>query len=38
MSNALLKKHNLRPKKSLGQNFLTDPKHLRKIIQAAELS
>ncbi len=38
MSNALLKKYNLHPKKRLGQNFLTDPNHLRKIIQAADLS
>jgi len=34
----LLKKYNIRPKKGLGQNFLTDPNHLRKIIEAAELS
>ena len=38
MSHALLKKYNLHPKKGLGQNFLTDPNHLRKIIQAADLS
>ncbi len=34
----LLQKYNLRPKKGLGQNFLTDPNHLRKIIAAAELT
>jgi len=38
MSKALLKKYNLHPKKGLGQNFLIDPNHLRKIIQAADLS
>lgn len=35
---ALLHKYNLFPKKGLGQNFLTDPHHLGKIIEAAELS
>jgi 16S rRNA (adenine1518-N6/adenine1519-N6)-dimethyltransferase len=34
----LLKKYNLRPRKGLGQNFLTDPFHLAKIIEAAELT
>ena len=34
----LLKKYNLRPRKGLGQNFLSDPYHLSKIIEAAELS
>jgi len=34
----LLKKYALSPKKSLGQNFLTDPNHRRKIIAAAELT
>ncbi len=34
----LLQKYNLRPKKGLGQNFLTDPNHLRKIVAAAELT
>ncbi len=34
----LLNKYNLFPKKGLGQNFLTDPHHLGKIIEAAELS
>jgi 16S rRNA (adenine1518-N6/adenine1519-N6)-dimethyltransferase len=34
----LLKKHNLHPKKGLGQNFLTDPVHLQKIIEAADLT
>jgi 16S rRNA (adenine1518-N6/adenine1519-N6)-dimethyltransferase len=35
---ALLKKYNLRPRKALGQNFLTDPVHLAKIINVAELT
>jgi 16S rRNA (adenine1518-N6/adenine1519-N6)-dimethyltransferase len=35
---ALLKKHGLRPRKSLGQNFLQDPAALEKIIHAAEIS
>ena len=35
---ALLKKHHLRPRKSLGQNFLQDPAALQKIIDAAEIS
>lgn len=35
---ALLKKYKLFPKKGLGQNFLTDPHHLQKIVEAAELS
>ena len=35
---ALLKKYELQPKKGLGQNFLVDPNHLRKIIAAAQLS
>ena len=34
----LLKKYNLRPRKSLGQNFLADPFHLAKIVEAAELT
>jgi 16S rRNA (adenine1518-N6/adenine1519-N6)-dimethyltransferase len=34
----LLKKYNIRPKKSLGQNFLADENHLRKIVAAANLS
>jgi 16S rRNA (adenine1518-N6/adenine1519-N6)-dimethyltransferase len=34
---ALLKKHNLRPDKNLGQNFLTDPGILDKIVAAAEV-
>lgn len=33
----LLRRYGLRPKKRLGQNFLTDAASLRKIIQAAEL-
>ena len=32
---AILKSHNLRPDKSLGQNFLTDPNILEKIVQIA---
>jgi 16S rRNA (adenine1518-N6/adenine1519-N6)-dimethyltransferase len=35
---ALLKKYNLHPRKSLGQNFLVDPFHLGKIVEAAELT
>ena len=34
----LLKKYDLRPRKGLGQNFLADENHLRKIVAAAELS
>ena len=34
---ALLKKHNLQPDKNLGQNFLTDPSILDKILDAAEV-
>lgn len=33
----LLRDHGLRPKKSLGQNFLVDPSALRKIVAAAEI-
>lgn len=35
---ALLKKYNLRPRKGLGQNFLVDPSHLAKIVEAADLT
>ncbi len=35
---ALLKKYNLQPRKSLGQNFLVDPVHLAKIVAVAELT
>ncbi|HEX9018582.1 MAG TPA: 16S rRNA (adenine(1518)-N(6)/adenine(1519)-N(6))-dimethyltransferase RsmA [Anaerolineaceae bacterium] len=35
---ALLRAHQLTPKKSLGQNFLTDPTALERIIQAAEIA
>jgi len=35
---ALLKKHGLRPRKSLGLNSLQDPAALEKIIHAAEIS
>ncbi len=34
----LLNRYNLRPQKGLGQNFLSDPKHLQKVIRAAEIS
>lgn len=34
----LLKKYNLRPRKGLGQNFLTDPTHLAKIVATADLT
>jgi 16S rRNA (adenine1518-N6/adenine1519-N6)-dimethyltransferase len=34
----LLKKYNLHPRKRLGQNFLSDPFHLNKIVEAAELT
>ncbi len=35
---ALLDSHGLRPRKSLGQNFLVDPVALSRIVDAAELS
>ena len=35
--NALLVEHGLRPKKSLGQNFLVDPNTARRIVARAEL-
>jgi 16S rRNA (adenine1518-N6/adenine1519-N6)-dimethyltransferase len=35
---ALLKKYNLFPRKGLGQNFLVDPIHVAKIVEAAELT
>ncbi len=34
----LLRRYGLRPKKRLGQNFLTDAASLRKVLQAADLS
>lgn len=34
----LLQKYNLRPRKGLGQNFLTDPVHLARIVEAAGLA
>ena len=34
----LLKKYKLRPRQELGQNFLIDPFHLAKIVEAAELT
>lgn len=34
----LLKKYDLRPRKELGQNFLADPVHLAKIVDAAGLT
>ncbi len=33
----LLKKYNLYPRKGLGQNFLTNPFHVQKIVDAADL-
>jgi 16S rRNA (adenine1518-N6/adenine1519-N6)-dimethyltransferase len=36
-THALLKKYSIRPKKSLGQNFLVEPACLRKVLTAAEL-
>ena len=35
---ALLKKHGLKPKKQLGQNFLIDPIALNKVIESANIS
>ena len=35
---ALLKKHNIKPRKSLGQNFLTEPSGLHKVMEAAKLA
>jgi 16S rRNA (adenine1518-N6/adenine1519-N6)-dimethyltransferase len=35
---ALLRAHNLSPKKSLGQNYLSDPQVLQRIVTAAELT
>ena len=34
----LLKKHGIKPKKSLGQNFLVEPAGLNKVIEAADLT
>jgi len=34
----LLKKYHIQPKKGLGQNFLADENHLKKILTAADLS
>lgn len=36
-THALLRKHNIRPKKSLGQNFLVEPAGLKKVLQASAL-
>ena len=36
-THALIRKYDIRPKKSLGQNFLVEPSGLRKVLQAAEL-
>ena len=36
-SKALLRKYGLRPRKSLGQNFLVDPSGLRKVMEAAQV-
>lgn len=35
---SLLRKYHIRPKKSLGQNFLADPNGLLKVIDAAEIN
>lgn len=37
-THAMLRKHHIRPKKSLGQNFLVEPSGLRKVLQAAALT
>ena len=37
-THTLLRKHNIRPKKSLGQNFLVEAAGLRKVLQAAALN
>lgn len=34
----LLRRHDLRPDKSLGQNFLVDPQALQRVVEAAELN
>jgi len=36
-THALIRKYAIRPKKSLGQNFLIEPSGLRKVLSAAEL-
>ena len=36
-THALIRKYTIRPKKSLGQNFLIEPSGLRKVLSAAEL-
>lgn len=36
-THALIRKHAIRPKKSLGQNFLVEPSGLRKVLLAADL-
>lgn len=36
-THALIRKYAIRPKKSLGQNFLIEPSGLRKVLNAAEL-
>ena len=36
--NALLRKYGLRPKKGLGQNFLSDPAILKKVVRAGGIS
>lgn len=38
MTNAILKRHGFHMRKGLGQNFLTDPHILQKIVAAADLS
>ena len=34
----MLERHGLRPRKSLGQNFLVEPSALRRVVEAAELT
>ncbi len=36
-THAILRKHHIRPKKSLGQNFLVEPAGLKKVLAAASL-
>lgn len=35
---SLIKEYGIRPQKSLGQNFLIDPVHIKKVVNSAELS
>lgn len=38
VTNAILKRHGFHMRKGLGQNFLTDPQILQKIVAAADVS